>query len=125
MKIINKADIMLVVIILIIGLAPSLVFGVGEAKGSEVKITVDNKLYGSYDIFSDATIIIDDSENSNETNVVKIEKGKVFMEEANCIGNDCVHQGAKENTGESIICLPHKVLIEIEGGESNYDSVTR
>ena len=46
-------------------------------------------------------------------NLVHIENGSVFVQEADCGNGDCVRQGEIHRTGESIICLPHKLVITI------------
>ena len=51
------------------------------------------------------------------TNLVRIRDGKVTCEEADCPDKLCVKHSAISNLGETIICLPHKVVLEIrEGG---------
>ena len=47
------------------------------------------------------------------TNVVVVEGGAVFVREADCDNQDCVHQGKLEGPGHQIICLPHKLWIEV------------
>lgn len=49
-----------------------------------------------------------------DNNLVKIEKNYVEIIEANCKDNLCV--GKKiESAGQSIVCLPNKVIVTIEG----------
>ena len=65
-----------------------------------------------------------DSEVTVETslgmNVVVVRDGAVFVREADCDNQDCVRQGSLEAPGRQIICLPHKLWIEVvaEGGSS-------
>ena len=56
---------------------------------------------------------------SHGTNVVVVENGTVFVREADCDNQDCVHQGSISGPGRQIICLPHKLWIEVvaEGDE--------
>lgn len=49
------------------------------------------------------------------TNKVVIRDGEVFIEESNCPGNDCVHMGKIHESGRSIVCLPNRMEIRIEG----------
>lgn len=48
-------------------------------------------------------------------NLVCIENGGVFVREADCENGDCIRQGTIHHTGESIICLPHKLTVTIVG----------
>lgn len=50
------------------------------------------------------------------TNVVAVENGEVHMDSADCPGHDCINQGAIGSAGEIIVCLPHKLIVSIEGG---------
>lgn len=57
-------------------------------------------------------------------NTIVVSYGSVYMASADCPGQDCVEQGAISNAGEIIVCLPHKLIVNIEGGQaSTVDSV--
>ena len=45
--------------------------------------------------------------------VMVIDGTKVYMESADCPNQICVHHGAISHTGETIVCLPNRVVIEI------------
>lgn len=47
------------------------------------------------------------------TNVVVVQGGSVFVRVADCDNQDCVHQGKLNKPGGQIICLPHKLWIEV------------
>lgn len=47
------------------------------------------------------------------TNVVSVRDGAVFVHEADCDNQDCVHQGKVSAPGKQIICLPHKLWVEV------------
>ena len=57
-------------------------------------------------------------------NSVVIRDGKVYIEESNCPGKDCVHSGSISQPGRSIVCLPNRVEIRITG-QSEIDAVVR
>lgn len=42
--------------------------------------------------------------------------GGVQVSEADCPTQDCVHTGTIERGGQSIVCLPARVIIRLEGG---------
>ncbi len=48
-------------------------------------------------------------------NIIRIEKGIVFMEEANCRDQLCVKKGHITHVGDSIVCLPHRIAVTILG----------
>lgn len=45
--------------------------------------------------------------------ILVISDGKADMESADCPNQICVHHGAISHTGETIVCLPNRVVIEI------------
>lgn len=47
------------------------------------------------------------------TNVVVCGGGAVKVQSADCENQDCVHQGSIESAAKQIICLPHKLWIEV------------
>lgn len=57
------------------------------------------------------------------TNVVVVQDGAVYVREADCDNQDCVRQGKISAPGRQIICLPHKLWIEItdEGSQGAPD----
>ena len=82
-----------------------------------IRITVNGEEYGTYSLGKDQVIKI------NGTNVCEIKNGEVKMTEADCPDHLCMKQKAFESTVGTIVCLPNKVVIEGEKGEShNEDS---
>lgn len=53
------------------------------------------------------------------TNTIKIKNGEASMESADCPDKICVNHKPISKENESIICLPHKFVMEIEGGQQN------
>lgn len=47
-------------------------------------------------------------------NTVCVENGFVYMKSATCKNQICVHTPKASKVGDSIICLPHKVVIEVK-----------
>ena len=50
-------------------------------------------------------------------NIVHVEHGAISVTEADCPDQICVHQGKLTGSGIPIICMPHRLVIEIEGGD--------
>lgn len=123
-KVIRKADIFLFILFL---LAAGLGFGLFAMRSSatpgQVVITVDGKPYGTYSLSVDRTIDILQGEEKNE---VVIENGTVRMAFSTCHNQVCVDEGTIDSTGESIICLPNRVVVSITGGkERDIDAISQ
>lgn len=117
----TKADLILMAAIVIIGLGISIFLAAGSHQGNKVEITKDGKLWGTYSLDGEHKITIRDGK---ERNVVKISGGKVTMESANCKNQVCVHHSPVSRTGESIVCLPHKIVVSIKGEDNEYDTIS-
>ncbi len=117
----TKADLILMAAIVIIGLGISIFLAAGSHQGNKVEITKDGKLWGTYSLDREHKITIRDGK---ELNVVKISGGKVTMESANCKNQVCVHHSPVSRTGESIVCLPHKIVVSIKGEDNEYDTIS-
>ena len=117
----TKADLILMAAIVIIGLGISIFLAAGSHQGNKVEITKDGKLWGTYSLDGEHKITI---RYGNELNVVKISGGKVTMESANCKNQVCVHHSPVSRTGESIVCLPHKIVVSIKGEDNEYNTIS-
>ena len=79
--------------------------------GNSVKVTVDGKAYGVYSLNENITEDIDtDNEGLNR---LIIRDGKAYMETATCPDGICVSHKPIFRNGESIVCLPNKVVVTV------------
>lgn len=96
----------------------------GREEGATLVITVDGEFYREASLDEEQTIEI--SIGGKTTNILKIQKGRGDMVEADCPDQLCVHQKAVSKTGETIVCLPNRVVAEVKGsGEPEFDAVAR
>lgn len=93
---------------------------VGAQEGSMVSVYQDGKLVKEISL-SDTTEFMVEGEY---TNVISVKDGKAAITESDCPGTDCVHSGWIHDAGRSIVCLPNRVEIRIEGA-SEVDFVVR
>lgn len=82
-----------------------------QKAGDTVVITVDGDLYGEYPLDTDQEIDIIDGDHSNH---ITIKNGSCQMTYSNCYNQVCVDTGAITKTGKQIVCLPHKICVEIK-----------
>lgn len=75
--------------------------------GSSVIVSQDNKVVFEGSLFEENTV-------SLEGNTVVIKNGEVKMESADCKNQICVNHKKINRKGQSIICLPNKVVVEIK-----------
>ncbi len=104
---VKKGDIIVIIVSLVL-----LVLCIGfclliKKDGIYVVIKEDNKTVYSGSLFKDDTIKL-------KHNTVKIKNGQAYMLCADCKNQICVNTGKISNSGETIVCLPNKVIVEIE-----------
>ena len=120
LKVIKVADIVLIVFLIVAGLCASFYLSkISADSGKAAVVSVDGKEYGTYSLAEDRTIDLDTG------NVLKVEKGQICMDRATCRGHDCIHQGKISRPSQTIVCLPHKVIVEIKGGKGDFDSISK
>ena len=114
----KKKDWLLILIILCVaGLTVLAHTYIGGRGANKVVVKVDGVIQGTYSLSEDGRIEINDG-----TNVIEISNGKADMIKADCPDQLCVNQKA---VSRNIICLPNKVVVEVESvEESEYDAVT-
>lgn len=52
---------------------------------------------------------------------VSVEDGGVRVAQSDCPTQDCVHTGVISRRGQSIVCLPARLTVTIEGTPDGYD----
>lgn len=105
------------IVILVAGLLISLIVllcGISRERGDGVEITANGDTQ-MYVLSKDQIIPI--TSDQNGYNEVVIKGGKVYMKAANCRDQICVKHKAISKNGESIICLPHGVYVEVASEE--------
>ena len=109
----KKKDLILICSMLVLAaafwLVPRAVVFFGNSKEQKLRITVSGEEYGTYSLEEDQVIKVGD------TNVCEIKDKKVSMISADCPDQLCIHQRPIQLQGETIVCLPNKVVLEIMG----------
>lgn len=118
----RPADIILAIGLIAVGFVMSFILAFGQDDGAQVKVTAAGELYGIYSLGEDQTVTVKQGSHINE---FEIKDGAVRMLHASCHNHDCIQQGAISKTGETIVCLPHKVVLEVVGGEEAFDVIAQ
>ncbi len=114
---IKKWDIIVIASLILLSFLPQLIFGVILGKHYDetyAEITIDGSLYKKIPLSAHGgtdEFVID---TKNGTNTVRVVDQTIQVMDADCKDQICVRQGAISKPGETIVCLPHKLLIEIK-----------
>ncbi len=119
----KKGDKILIVIVLVIAALlavyfafPKLALKDGKkAAAGKVTVMVDREVYGVYGLDEDQKVTVN---TDGGTNTFEIKDGKVSMIEADCPDKICVETKPVHHVHDTIVCLPHKVVLEITEGSA-------
>lgn len=114
----RKLNIALVVIIVAVVAAGAYAvsaFGQSVQAKSAVVHDADGKEY-VLPLSKNAETVISSSAGSN---TIVVENGTVRVSDADCPNHDCVNQGAISKAGQQIVCLPHKLTIDISDKDAS------
>ena len=123
----KKGDIFILVLTVIVALSVLAYFKLGNKNDTNavLEIISDKQVIKTIDLEN-----TQDQEFTIETdygwNTIKIENGTAMVTDADCHDLVCVHSKEVDSFGESIICLPHKLILRVISGEdSEVDTVAQ
>jgi hypothetical protein len=117
----KRTDLILIGIILVLAAAGLFYINANKTNGDKVVIKVQGEVYKELPLNKDTTLEI---QGLGGTNILVIKDGYADMTDADCPDKLCVQQSRISKDGESIICLPHQVVVEIESSETNDVDIT-
>ncbi|QJD72638.1 NusG domain II-containing protein [Lactobacillus acetotolerans] len=128
MKILKQlkfADFIIIALLILVSFIPYYFIKSGSSQKTQSKdmiavVKVNNKEIKKMDLSKNQTWKYD---RDNKINVVQIKNKRIRVSDANCKDQVCVKEGWKSQVGQTIVCLPHKFLIELKSkGKSNGSS---
>ena len=106
------ADIILICILLVLALSVFLVVELTRREGAYVVVSIDGGEVCRYALSEDGEFTL-----NGGTNTLVISGGKAYISEADCPDGLCVSQGKISRTGQTVVCLPNRVMLRIVGAE--------
>lgn len=108
----KKNDIFLIAGILFLTLAAAVAyFIIYPQSGDTVQISVDGTAVKTFPLNRNTVYSIPAKED--EENILEIKDGCARITTANCPDKLCVRQKKISRQGETLVCLPHKVVVSI------------
>lgn len=103
-----------IIFIMVLLIAVGLFYGItaNNKKSSQtVSISIDGDIWKEIPLTENNTYTI---ETSQGYNIVQIKNHTAAVIEADCPDQLCVQQKSIQNIHEMIVCLPHKMVVEIK-----------
>lgn len=108
------ADCCVILALLLLAGGTALVLRLGREAGGVAVVRVDGQETERHPLAVDGVFPL-----NGGTNILVIEDGEAWLSEADCPDLLCVKQGKVRYTGQTITCLPNRLTVTVEGGESD------
>ena len=119
-----KGDVVVISFVIMLAILIGVVFWMktGTEQGSVVAVYQEGEKIQEISLDKDTEVLIE----NDYTNKLIVRDKKVAIVESDCPGMDCVHSGWISGKGRSLVCLPNRVEIRIEGEvDSEVDFIVR
>lgn len=122
----KKLDIIIIVILICLSFIPELVFGMMMGKnfsGTYAEITLDGKPYKKVALSEHKGEDKIEVKTSYGYNIIEVKDKSIKILDADCKDEICIKSGFISEPGQIIVCLPHKLMIEIKRSDVIPDSL--
>ena len=122
-KVIRKTDFILIIALVVIALIAGGLWILNRETGGAAVVSVNGEDVQRLPLNINKEVYIGDEEHYN---IVVIENGSAYVREASCPDKVCVNTGKIKYSGETVVCLPNKTVVRIEGvPDADVDEMTR
>lgn len=111
----HKNDILLILVVLILAGGVWLYTGLTREAGAEVIVSRDGEELMRLPLSEDTEWVIGEGDH---TNTLVISGGEAWISQASCPDHICINQGRISLDGQTIVCLPNKLVVAVTGGAS-------
>lgn len=111
-----NAEIIFYIVIVLFTVSILLWYFFKPSQGNLVEIRVSGKVIGTYPLNENQKVTIEGKNYGK--NILIIKDGKAKMDEADCPDKICMKNKNISRVSESIICLPHEVVVEVKKNDS-------
>lgn len=122
----KKFDIIIIIALICLSFIPEFVFGVMMSKNynsTYAEITLDGKLYRKILLSEHKGKEQIDIKTSYGNNVIEVKDNSISVIDADCKDKICMRSDFISEPGQIIVCLPHKLTIEIRRSDVIPDSL--
>lgn len=112
-----RNDVILAAVIVVMAAAGLLLLNVFKTEGAFAVVKINGVETERYPLSVNTEVVIETGESQSNTLVIK--DGKAFVKDATCPDKVCEGHSKVSYKGETIVCLPHKVVIEIVADDSS------
>ncbi len=123
MRLIKKNDLIMIGVLLIGFITILAALLATQNKGAQVVVSVDTVEVARFSLNEDTVYEINGYEGGKNTLIIK--DGEAYVVDSSCPDHLCEHMGKISKVGQSVICLPNRVVVEIaDYKESEFDTIS-
>lgn len=122
-KLVGKNDLIMIGVLIVMTALLFLGLFVFKKEGKLVVVSVDSVEVASFSLDKDLVYEIEGYNGGRNTLVIK--DGVAYVKDSTCPDHLCEYMGKISKVGQSVICLPNRVVVEIRGSKNaeGYDAV--
>jgi len=115
----RRFDLLLIGGLLLLALLCYLLFVGEKEQGNVAVVCVNGEETGRYPLYRNGRYPL-----NGGSNILIIENGSAYLEDANCPDKLCVRQGKVQLDGQCITCLPNKLTVTIRADNSDVELIS-
>lgn len=105
-------DFILIIFLMLASFTPIFFFIHSHTAGHVAQLRVNNKIIKNFKLNSNQIYTYFDK-TDGDRNKIEVRDGQIAIVDANCDDQICVRKGFISKTGQTIVCLPHRLVIEV------------
>lgn len=115
-----RNDILFIAALLLVAAVAGTCLWLFRGRGDTVTVTVDGAVYGVYALAEDR--VEDIRTGDAGLNRLVIRDGQARIETATCPDGICAAHRSVSREGESIVCLPHRVVVTVTAADTDTET---
>lgn len=126
LKMMKPGDIVLLLLLVVLSFLPVIIFSYNNASSDAVyntaEISVDGEVIHQIELIDDdgREVYVYTDDHGHENTIVR-EGTVVTISEASCPDQLCVRQGDANRVGDTLVCLPHRLLVQVTNDSPDVD----
>ena len=117
--ILRRGDLLLIAGLLAVGIIAAVSLSLLLPKGTFLSVERNGEVIAEYPLNEDVSVIVEDESGYN---LIVIKEGAAYVERADCRCGVCTAHSPISREGETVICLPHRLVLrvvsEVSGNEA-------
>ncbi|WP_339285138.1 NusG domain II-containing protein [Oceanobacillus sp. FSL K6-3682] len=123
-------DVILTVLLVLLSFLPIAIFVSQQSQYAEedsvniAVITVDNEVVEEIQLTDNMeTREIEIAISDHDNNIIEVDNERIHIKSATCPDQICVRTGYISRPGQTIVCLPHKLVVEIQSDSGETEDI--